>query len=45
MAMLKFWILDSFPIQTASHYAAYTTVLSVCVRWLHLLNHLTDCYN
>ena len=30
MVMLKFWIIDSFPSQTATHFAAYI-IDTVCV--------------
>jgi len=45
MAMLKVWILESFPSQKANHYAAYTAFLFVFVHFLHTLNQLTECYN
>jgi hypothetical protein len=45
MAMLKVYIVYCFPSQTTSHYPAHITVLSVCVRWLHMLNQLTDCHD
>jgi len=45
MMMLKVWILESFPSRTANHYAAYTAVLPVCVRWLCVLKQLTDCHD
>jgi hypothetical protein len=44
MAMLKFYIVYFFPSQKASHFPANITVHSVCVRWLHMLNRLTDCH-
>jgi len=43
MAMLMVYIVNSFPYPKTNHYLAFITVLSVCVRWLHMLNHLTDC--
>jgi len=33
------------PCHKANHYAAYTAVLSVSVRSLHLLNQLTEYYD
>jgi hypothetical protein len=44
-AMLKVWIFFTFPSHTANHYAAYTAVLSVWVRWVNLLNQLTEIYD
>jgi hypothetical protein len=45
MAMLKVCIVYCFPSQKANHYLANITVMSVCVRWFHMLNQLTDCHD
>jgi len=45
MVMLKVCIVYCFPYPKGNHYPAHITVLSACVRWLHMLHQLTDCHD